>query len=205
MNMKSSALLLALSVLFSGSDLLADDGVRNFGSTNISDIAPAGSALPTEVVAFGHHRRKCGAGGCNTGSGYGAGNYGVGYGAGSYGLNSNLYNAYSTYQPYSGNQLSYYPGTVGGLASYGAGYGNGYYGQSGYGVGRYIETPNPYGYYQNGQIWGSSGPTYSRPTPVWDSPSGVYGYRYNGWGSYGWGGWGGTGAAGWGYQGGFYW
>ncbi|MCE9607819.1 MAG: hypothetical protein K8U03_23275 [Planctomycetia bacterium] len=174
--------------------------MRNFGATTVSDIAPAGSVLPTTVVAFGHRRRNCGSGGCATG-------YGVG-GYSGYGLNSNLYNAYSTYQPSMGGYTSYYPGTTGAaLGQYGAGvnFGNGYYGASGPGVGRYIETPNPYGYYNNGQIWGSSGPTYSRPTPVWDSPSGVYGYRYNGWGSYGWGGWGGTGPAGWGYQGGFYW
>ncbi|MGC3967045.1 MAG: hypothetical protein QM775_06630 [Pirellulales bacterium] len=93
-----------------------------------------------------------------------------------------VYNAYSTYQPYT-NYSSYYPGS-----------------------GNYAYmTPNPYGYYQNGWIWGSSGSTYGRPFPVWNSPSGVYDYRYLGWGGYGWGGWGGTGPAGWGYQGGFYW
>jgi hypothetical protein len=184
--------LLALATLLSGSVLRADDGMRNFGPTNISDITPAGSALPT-MVAFGHHRRHC----CG-----GSYSYGVGYG-----LNTGLYNAYNTYQPYGGPATSYYPGSAVGSLGYGAGYGfgAGYYGSAGYGVGRYINTPNPYGYYNNGQIWGSSGPTYARPTPVWDSPSGVYGYRYNGWGSYGWGGWGGTGPAGWGYQGGFYW
>jgi len=197
MKMKSSALLLALAALFSGPELRADDTVRNFGSTSISDITPAGSSLPTSVVAFGHHRRRCGPGGCSSSYAYG-----------SYGLTPGLYNAYNTYQPYGGPYTSYSPGTtIGALGYYGAGTGfsNGYYGSTGYGVGRYINTPNPYGYYENGQIWGSSGPTYSRPTPVWDSPSGVYGYRYNGWGSYGWGGWGGTGPAGWGYQGGFYW
>ncbi len=95
--------------------------------------------------------------------------------------------AYSTYQP------AYYPRYAGYGDTYGANYGSGYL------------TPNPYGYYQNGAIWGSSGPTYRGPYPVWNSPSGIYDYRYNGWGSYGWGGWGGTGPAGWGYQGGFYW
>ncbi|MBL9093991.1 MAG: hypothetical protein JNL96_22425 [Planctomycetaceae bacterium] len=103
------------------------------------------------------------------------------YGAG-YGLTPALYSGYSTYQPYAA-YTSYYPGA---------------------GAYRYM-TPNPYGYYQNGWIWGSSGSTYGRPFPVWNSPSGVYDYRYLGWGGYGWGGWGGTGPAGWGYQGGFYW
>lgn len=99
------------------------------------------------------------------------------------GLTPGLYNAYSTYQPYAA-YTSFYPGSAG----------------------RYVYmTPNPYGYYQNGWIWGSSGSTYGRPFPVWDSPSGRYDYRYLGWGGYGWGGWGGTGPAGWGYQGGFYW
>jgi hypothetical protein len=99
------------------------------------------------------------------------------------------YDAYSTYQP------AYYPR----YAGYAGGYGGYYPGDY-----RYM-TPNPYGYYENGWIWGSSGPTYRGPFPVWSSPSGVYDYRYRGWGSYGWGGWGGTGPAGWGYQGGFYW
>jgi hypothetical protein len=196
MKTKFAALAVAFSALICGPELRADEAMRNYGATNVSGVAPAGSSLPT-YVAFGHHRRGC----C------GGSSYGAYYGG--YGLNSGLYNAYSTYQP--GGALgysSYYPGTAAAqLGAYGFGgvYGNGYYGAAGPGVGRYIETPNPYGYYQNGQIWGSSGPTYARPTPVWDSPSGVYGYRYNGWGSYGWGGWGGTGPAGWGYQGGFYW
>jgi len=103
---------------------------------------------------------------------------------------SAAFNAYSTYQP------GFYP-------RYAAGYG-GYYGAN-YAAGYYYATPNPYGYYPNGMVWGSSGPTYGRPFPVWGSPSGIYDYRYQGWGSYGWGGWGGTGPAGWGYQGGFYW
>lgn len=111
----------------------------------------------------------------------------VGYGAayaGNYGsLTPAVYNAYSTYQP-AANYSSYYPGSAGNYV---------------------YMTPNPYGYYQNGWIWGSSGSTYARPVPVWDSPSGRYDYRYLGWGGYGWGGWGGTGPAGWGYQGGFYW
>ena len=64
--------LLALATLITGSDLRADDGMRNFGPTNISDITPAGSALPT-FVAFGHHRRHCGHGGCGGSSSYGAG------------------------------------------------------------------------------------------------------------------------------------
>lgn len=191
MNMKLATLGVALAALLCGSELRAEEALRNFGATNISDIAPAGSSLPN-YVAFGHHRRGC------CGNTYGG-----------YGLTSGLYNAYSTYQPYGAvGYSSYYPGTVAnnlGIYGNGVGFGTGYYGAAGPGIGRYIETPNPYGYYQNGQIWGSSGPTYSRPFPVWDSPSGVYGYRYNGWGSYGWGGWGGTGPAGWGYQGGFYW
>jgi len=101
------------------------------------------------------------------------------------------YAAYSTYQP------AYYSSFYGHGAMPGYVYGNG--------APWVYNTPNPYGYYQNGQVWGSSGPTYAGPFPVWNSPSGYYGYRYNGWGSYGWGGWGGTGPAGWGYQGGFYW
>ena len=100
---------------------------------------------------------------------------------------SAAYYAYNTWQPT--------PRYASGYGAYGVGY------QSGYAY----SSPNPYGYYPNGEIWGSSGPTYARPMPVWDSPSGRYDYRYNGWGSYGWGGWGGTGPAGWGYQGGFYW
>lgn len=99
------------------------------------------------------------------------------------------YAAYGTYQP--GTYTAYY-GAV-----------PGYY--RGNGAPWVYNTPNPYGYYPNGQVWGSSGPTYAGPFPVWNSPSGYYGYRYNGWGSYGWGGWGGTGPAGWGYQGGFFW
>jgi hypothetical protein len=102
---------------------------------------------------------------------------------------SAAFDAYSTYQP------AYYPNYAGYTGPYGAYYPGNY---------RYM-TPNPYGYYQNGWIWGSSGPTYRGPYPVWNSPSGIYDYRYLGWGSYGWGGWGGTGPAGWGYQGGFYW
>ncbi|MBA4018727.1 MAG: hypothetical protein C0483_16290 [Pirellula sp.] len=112
------------------------------------------------------------------------GNTGAAYGATAPGLTPALYNAYSTYQPQAA-YTSFYPGSGGGYT-----------------------MPNPYGYYQNGQIWGSSGSTYLSPIPVWNSPSGVYGYRYNGWGSYGWGSqgiWSGTGPAGWGYQGGFYW
>lgn len=100
------------------------------------------------------------------------------------------YSAYSTYQP---NPYAYY-----GAGAYPSFY-------RGAGAPWVYNTPNPYGYYPNGQVWGSSGPTYAGPFPVWNSPSGVYDYRYNGWGSYGWGGWGGTGPAGWGYQGGFYW
>lgn len=139
---------------------------------------------PAATVAFGHRR---GCKGCGGGSGI-------------------SYGAYGTYQP------AYYGAGYYGRYPYGAAYGNGYYGMYPYGTmyGNYnsayvYSTPNPYGYYPNGQLWGSSGSTYMRPFPVWDSPSGYYGYRYNGWGSYGWGGWGGTGPAGWGYQGGFYW
>jgi hypothetical protein len=163
----------------------AEEAVRNYGST---DIAPAvaSDAAPTAVVAFGHHRKGC----CGGASSFSA-----------------AYGAYSTYQP-SGfySYSNYLPGQ-----NYGRYYGfpgsNGYYGSyyRGNGAPWVYNTPNPYGYYPNGQIWGSSGPTYAGPFPVWNSPSGVYDYRYNGWGSYGWGGWGGTGPAGWGYQGGFYW
>ena len=114
----------------------------------------------------------------NTGVAYGS-NYGAG-------LSPALYNAYSTYQPQAA-YTSFYPGSAGAY---------------------YYATPNPYGYYPNRHLWGSSGSHYGHPFPVWNSPSGVYGYRYGGWGSYGWSGpeaWGGTGPAGWGYQGGFYW
>lgn len=173
----------------------ADETVRNYGAANVDPsvqgytgytapppavVAGQSAAVVGDpaaaAVAFGHRRRCCGGG------------YAAGYPS---------YGAYGTYQPqpyvYAGG--NYGLGYYGAVNVYGAGYA-GYYGPA---------TPNPYGYYQNGQIWGSSGPTYGRPFPVWDSPSGVYDYRYRGWGSYGWGGWGGTGPAGWGYQGGFYW
>ncbi len=183
----------------------AEEAVRNYGATSVDSSAVSGYTgytVPPPVavagqstviagdsaavsVAFGHHRRRCCGGGCGVaGCGGGMPAY---YG-----------NAFTTYQPNvyaTGYGLGYGPGNYG-PGYYGSGYRGGYYGPS---------TPNPYGYYPNGMIWGSSGPTYSRPFPVWDSPSGVYDYRYRGWGSYGWGGWGGTGPAGWGYQGGFYW
>lgn len=180
----------------------ADEAYRNYGATELATapvVAPAVPAVVSEstttisggsaiaTVAFGHRRHCCGygVGGYGVG-GYGGGGYGVTYGGYGGGFPA-LYNAYSTYQP------TYYPR-----------YYSGYYGA--YNVGSYpYVTPNPYGYYPNGAIWGSSGPTYMRPFPVWGSPSGIYDYRYQGWGSYGWGGWGGTGPAGWGYQGGFYW
>jgi hypothetical protein len=106
------------------------------------------------------------------------------------GLSPAMFNAYSTWQP---------PVPLAYANGYGDMYGAGYRGNYVY------SAPNPYGYYPNGWYWGSSGPTYRGPFPVWESPSGRYDYRYLGWGSYGWGGWGGTGPAGWGYQGGFYW
>lgn len=167
----------------------ADDTTRNYGSTNVDPVvqgyagytAPPGPTVvagQSTVVAVNSAAATVAFGHRRRCCGS------VGYGAGF----PAYYNAYGTYQP-NYYATGYAPGY------YGAAYA-GYYGPS---------TPNPYGYYPNGAIWGSSGPTYSRPFPVWDSPSGVYDYRYRGWGSYGWGGWGGTGPAGWGYQGGFYW
>lgn len=167
----------------------ADETVRNYGSTYVDPAVQgyAGYAAPQPTVVAGQSTVIEGNSaaatvafghrrrGCCGGAGYG-----VAYPA--------YYGAYGTYQP----------------NVYATGYGPGYF-TAGY-AGYYgPATPNPYGYYPNGAIWGSSGPTYGRPFPVWASPSGVYDYRYRGWGSYGWGGWGGTGPAGWGYQGGFYW
>lgn len=157
--------------------LHADEAVRNFGTTNLESAPAISESAAPALVAFHHHRRGC---------------------CGSSGSFAAAYGAYSTYSPNVGG--AYYGGGYAGLGY--AGYGT-YYG--GLGAPWVYNTPNPYGYYQNGQVWGSSGPTYAGPFPVWNSPSGYYGYRYNGWGSYGWGGWGGTGPAGWGYQGGFYW
>lgn len=183
---------LAVSAILGLSTAAADDLIRNFGATDVAltpgpfvpqpqPVAEAGSTTtisndgPAAVVAFHHHRGN---------NGY----YNASFPAAFY--------AYNTYQP--GYPLRYASGYAG-MSGYQGLYGVGYPGSYVY------STSNPYGYYPNGWYWGSSGPTYGRPFPVWDSPSGVYDYRYLGWGSYGWGGWGGTGPAGWGYQGGFYW
>ena len=167
----------------------AEETVRNYGATYVEPTTPS-TIVPqplliaeSKTVVSGDSAAALVAFGHHRRRnccGYGA--YGAGFPA--------AYGPYGTYQPNvyaSGYYGSNYAGSV---------YGNGYYGPP---------TPNPYGYYQNGQIWGSSRPTYTGPFPVWNSPSGIYDYRYKGWGSYGWGGWGGTGPAGWGYQGGFYW
>lgn len=174
-----SALGLFVAVVSAG-----DPTVRNFGATTIVDPEGKYQAAPPAVAAAATTVMPLQS--CCSRTDLGM-----------------VYRSYTTYQP------NYYG------AGYGIGYGNAGYGWNGYtGAAPYgvnynpayvYASPNPYGYYPNGAIWGSSGPHYGRPFPVWNSPSGYYGYRYNGWGSYGWGGWGGTGPAGWGYQGGFYW
>lgn len=163
----------------------AQDLVRNFGSVDLATtpgpvVSPPAIIAESTTVASGDPAAAMVAFGHHRrGDCCGGGGYGASFPSAFY--------AYNTYQP-----------------RYSSGYGAGMYG-GGYPNSYVYSAPNPYGYYPNGNYWGSSGPTYARPTPVWDSPSGRYDYRYSGWGSYGWGGWGGTGPAGWGYQGGFYW
>lgn len=177
------------TLIASVSATMADETVRNYGATYVDPAVQGYSGYTTPGADVVAGQTTVVAGNSAAAS--------VAFGhhrrccgdAGAAAFQSN-FNAYSTYQP-NAYSNGYAPGNYG----YGAGY-QGYNGPP---------TPNPYGYYPNGAIWGSSGPTYQRPFPVWDSPSGVYDYRYRGWGSYGWGGWGGTGPAGWGYQGGFYW
>jgi hypothetical protein len=169
-----------------GTAVSADDFARNLGATDLTTTPEPIASPPVPTVVAGSSTTISGDPAVATVA-FGHRRHCCGYGGGYVGGFPALYNAYTTYQP------SFYPR-----------YYSGYYGA--YNVGNYnYMTPNPYGYYQNGWVWGSSGPTYTRPFPVWNSPSGIYDYRYLGWGSYGWGGWGGTGPAGWGYQGGFYW
>lgn len=168
-----------------GPKVSADDFVRNLGASDLT-TTPAPTVSPSAATFTAESSTTISGDPAAAMVAFGHRRHCCGYGVGF----PALYNAYTTYQP------AYYPRTY-----------TGYYGA--YGVGNYNQynylTPNPYGYYPNGWIWGSSGPTYTRPFPVWGSPSGIYDFRYLGWGSYGWGGWGGTGPAGWGYQGGFYW
>lgn len=186
-----SYFVLGLILCVAGQAVRGDEALRNYGATNLTTTPAPLVSPPEPVVVAGSSTTISGDPAAATVA-FGHRRHCCGYGGyGGAGFPA-LYNAYTTYQP------SYYPR-----------YYTGYYGA--YNATNFAyATPNPYGYYPNGWLWGSSGPTYSRPFPVWDSPSGIYDYRYRGWGSYGWsgngpGGWTGTGPAGWGYQGGFYW
>jgi len=176
---------LAVSAILGVGNASADDLIRNYGATDLS-TTPGPIVSPPQPVAMSGSSTVISDDGpvATVAFGHHRGNC-CGYGAS---FPSAFY-AYNTWQPGYPRYATGYAGM------YGAGY-----------PGSYVySAPNPYGYYPNGNYWGSSGPTYRGPFPVWNSPSGVYDYRYQGWGSYGWGGWGGTGPAGWGYQGGFYW